>query len=66
MKIKIKLEGKEVAKIVEKHILEEFPQILGVDFNPPIRDIHVTESYGTFEVEITDKIQEEVKEEQDE
>lgn len=44
MKIEFELKSKEVAGIVEKHILEEFPQILGADLNRRTRDIYISES----------------------
>ena len=53
MKIEIELEREEVKEIIERHVLSEFPNI-----NFGNREVYTSESYGTFKVEIRDKIQE--------
>lgn len=52
MKIKISLDRKEVIEIVKEHISKTFP----ID-NIGDKEIDVSESYGSFTVDIEDRLE---------
>ena len=50
MKIKIRLDNKEAMDIIKEYVLDELP----IDTNN--KDVYVSESYGSYSVEIEDKV----------
>ena len=51
MKIKITLEKEEVKDIIKKHVFKEFP------IDTKDQEVHVSESFGEYVVEIEKKIE---------
>lgn len=51
MEIRIKLDSTEVQDIIKKYISKEFP----IDLDG--KEVYITESYGSFTVEITEKVE---------
>ena len=52
MKITIKVENNEAKEIIKSYVMKQIP----MDFTD--KEIYVSNSYGEFTVEITDKIEE--------